>query len=52
MEKIKSQKDIFGLIMKYGEDAICNIPESGEQMSLSDLSFFYDGQEIDVEIME
>jgi hypothetical protein len=47
--KIKSIDDIKKLQAIYEDGAIFEILETGEEMELTNLLFFYDGQEITIQ---
>ena len=49
--KIKSEQDIRDLIERYDDasEGIFEILETGEEMSLADLLYLYDGQQITIQ---
>ena len=47
--KIKSLEDIKSLQEVYEDDAIFEVLETGEEIDLVNLLFFYDGQEITIQ---
>jgi len=47
--KIRSEQNIKNLIDRYEVDAIFEILETGEEMTLPDMLHLYDGQEITIQ---
>ena len=46
--RIKSIKDVIKLQKKYDDNVVFEVIETGEEFTLPDLHYFYDGQDFDI----